>query len=138
MSLVLVTVTGKVQGYDDQPSAGSITFTPHGWRTEPDDDLILAPEPVSTELLDDGTFTVALTAPDSGDEDEVRYRVDLALKVGRIPVTDSYDVVMPICDPGSYLNLARRDLSTGLMVVSVAPAPVPVDNGEGDGAEVWS
>jgi hypothetical protein len=133
--LVLVTVSGRVQGYDEQPSTGTITFTPVNWHIDPDEDLIFAPEPVVVDLLDDGSFALGLVAPDGAENDDISYRVDLALRTKKATVTDSYEITMPVATEGSYLNLADRDIGTGLLTVSVAPTPTAPSD---DSAEVWS
>lgn len=134
MSLALVTVSGHIRGYDGQPATGSVMFTPTAWKTEPGSDLTYAPEPVPADLLPDGSFNAALSAPTTFDDGDVTYQVDLVVTTGgRNKVTETFQIVMPICDAGSYLDIADRDLTTGTMVVGIAPTPQPVNQ-----FDVWS
>jgi hypothetical protein len=134
VSLVLVTVTGTWQGYDTEPAEGTVTFTPYGWRNVAATDTSLAPR-AETSVLISGTVSQPLVAPTTVGEAEVRYLVEVSVLSHGRPVTDSYDIVMPVVPAeGAYLDLADR-LDTGLMVIgSGAPPPPPPSGGEDD---VW-
>lgn len=65
MALNYVTLTGKIQDAQGNPSGGKVTFTPGGWLTDTTDQLLVDPVPVTITLTVSGTFSVSLLATDN-------------------------------------------------------------------------
>lgn len=101
VNLTRITVVGTFVDLEGDPISGRITFSPSfDALLDPDENVIIDNIPLSTDLDEDGSFSLVLPCTDDPDATPQGWTYRVSEPTGR-----SYDISLPTDIPGGVLDL---------------------------------